>query len=990
VVVQQIENTLDANGNTILLTTRQRFHDAATNGAGLGDLRDPSNNPKARVSFEAYYYDAANRLTDAVDVGTNGTNGAYSRPDDDHKPTVSTDALLLTKYGYDDAGRQDAVTDPRNHITKTYFDMASRPIRTIANWDGSDQSPASNATPSVFGSTRQITDYTYDGSDHVLTMKAWGTNSSTFQTTKYVYGVTTSTSGIDSNDLLAQVQYPNTSTNGTAGAPGTTSAFIVSYTYNAVGDKSGMTDRNGNIHAYAYDALGRLTSDTATTIGSGVNNHIRRLGYSYDSAGHLAKSTSYTDTSGTNAVSEVWDIYNGLGQLTKEYQEHAGLATTNSVSVGYTYSEMSGGNHSRPTSMIYPDGRTITYDYDGANGLDNAISRVSGIGQGAGTNHATLEGYKYLGLSTIVEKNRPLNSTKLSYIQQNGDTLHGSDGGDQYVGLDRFNRVADQWWFSFSGTTVTGTLDRFQYGYDRGGNVLYKRNLGPGTAAATFSELYHANSSASGDDATAYDALNRLTAFRRGALSSSGHNGSGLDTVTATNATISGLDGSRTWSLDAQGNATSITTDSSGTQTSSFNSQNQFTGTNTAVTYDNNGNMTHDDNGNSISYDAWDRLRTVGAKTFDYLADRRFASSVNWGTFIARDYYYSKDWQIIEEDDLFNPGFGPVKQNVWGIGYVDDQIERDRYYNDDGDAITPERLWVQQDANHNVTSLADNNATVQERMVYDPYGSFKVLTSTWTGSSDAYSWDYYHQGGRWDGDLQLYNFRNRWYSPTLETWTQQDPAGYADGPNRYIPLVADPTFYVDPLGLDSIPTGNARRANPQLIQEYAWDQNVKMHSETVGCTVYQYWYDKQKVRTIERYDLQVEQINENVWNSIGPAMQDLGNDLMGVGTGGGVLGILNKGPVRKCALKAAGIALVSGGLIYVGGRLVGTLGGDHGTIWVTTLQDAGRVITDWQYTGKTRLNHVEAIENPNCRCSDNGQGGPGGQLRRGRYNINAR
>jgi RHS repeat-associated protein len=814
VVVQQVENTYDNNGNATLVTTRDRFHDAATNGAGLGDLRDPSNNPKARVSFQAYYYDAANRTTDALDVGTAGsTNGTFSRPG---SPWTRSGTALVTTYGYDDAGRQDSITDTRGHTNKTYFDMASRPIRTIANWDGSDQSPASNSTPSVFSSTSQIADYTYDGSDHVLTMKAWGTNSSTFQTTQYVYGVTTSTSGINSNDLLLKVEYPNTSTNGTAGAPGTTSAFIVSYTYNALGDKTGMTDRNQTTHAYAYDAMGRPTSDTVTAFGSGVNDHVKRLGYSYDTAGRLAKSTSYFDTSGTNAVSEVWDVYNGLGQLTREYQDHDSLASTNSVSVGYTYSEMSGGNHSRPTSMIYPDGRTITYDYDGANGLDNAISRVSGIGQGAGTNHVTLEGYKYLGLSTIVEKNRPLEGVKLSYIQQPGDASADSTSsayaGDQYTGLDRFGRVKDQWWFSFSGTTVTATLDRFQYGYDAGGNVLYKNNLGPGTNAASFSELYHANSSTSSDDATAYDAMNRLTAFRRGTLSSSGNNGSGLDTVSTSNTNIAGLDGARSWGLDALGNSTSITTDGS-TQNRTSDSQNELktlsVGTNTTtLTYDSNGNLTHDDNGNTITYDAWDRLRNVGAKTFDYLADRRFASAINFGNFVARDYYYSKDWQIIEEDDLFNPGFGPVKQNVWGIGYVDDQIERDRYYDDDGNPISPtERLWVQQDANHNVTSIADNNAAVQERMVYDPYGSFKVLTSTWGASSDSYSWDYYHQGGRWDADLQLYNFRNRWYSPTMETWTQQDPASarYLDGPNLYAYDGSAPTEFSDPTGLSIRP-----------------------------------------------------------------------------------------------------------------------------------------------------------------------------------------
>src|SRR6185437_7974317 len=99
---------------------------------------------------------------------------------------------------------------------------------------------------------------------------------------------------------------------------------------------------------------------------------------------------------------------------------------------------------------------------------------------------------------------------------------------------------------------------------------LYKKN----DVNSAFSELYHGNSSTSGDDNTAYDPLNRLTAFRRGTLSSSSNNGSGLDRVTTLNST-SGLSGNeQSWSLDAIGNPSSVTTD--GTSTARTNdSQNQ-------------------------------------------------------------------------------------------------------------------------------------------------------------------------------------------------------------------------------------------------------------------------------------------------------------------------------------------------------------------------------------------------------------------------------
>ena len=60
---------------------------------------------------------------------------------------------------------------------------------------------------------------------------------------------------------------------------------------------------------------------------------------------------------------------------------------------------------------------------------------------------------------------------------------------------DRFGRVIDQNWLN---TTTGVTTDRFQYTYDRDGDVLSENNL----VDAAVSELYGANSSTSGDSNT--------------------------------------------------------------------------------------------------------------------------------------------------------------------------------------------------------------------------------------------------------------------------------------------------------------------------------------------------------------------------------------------------------------------------------------------------------------------------------------------------------
>ena len=73
------------------------------------DKRDASTNPKARVSYNAFYYDNASRLTASVDVGTNG-GSSYARPGS--APSRS-DTVLVSSYGYDDASPDSGGGDGR-------------------------------------------------------------------------------------------------------------------------------------------------------------------------------------------------------------------------------------------------------------------------------------------------------------------------------------------------------------------------------------------------------------------------------------------------------------------------------------------------------------------------------------------------------------------------------------------------------------------------------------------------------------------------------------------------------------------------------------------------------------------------------------------------------------------------------------------------------------------------------------------------------------
>lgn len=223
----------------------------------------------------------------------------------------------------------------------------------------------------------RITRYTYDGNDNVTSLTADLPAGQNDQTTVYTYGVTTAGgSNINHNGLLAGVTYPSD------GNPATSETET--FTYNALGQTTSKTDRNGTVHSYGYDPLGRLVSDTVTTLGAGVDGAIRRLGYTYNSQGRPEKVTSYANTAGTNVVNQVQRQYNGFGQLVSEYQAHDGAVNTGSTpKVQYTYAAEDKG--ARPTGMVYPDGRVLSYGYGTVGSLNDRISRLSALVDNDGT-----------------------------------------------------------------------------------------------------------------------------------------------------------------------------------------------------------------------------------------------------------------------------------------------------------------------------------------------------------------------------------------------------------------------------------------------------------------------------------------------------------------------------------------------------------------------------------------------------------------------------
>ena len=668
---------------------------------------------------------------------------------------TSPNAVVTTLSLGGDNGNVVDTTDPDGIDTRTYYDPLGRTVQSIQDFTNGAVTSSSNKT----------TDYSYNSAGMTSLTAEMG--SGIGETTQWNYGVSTSgtpDSTINSNDIVGTTEEPNPST----GQPSTSLETTV--TVNNLGETLTSTDPNGTTHTYTYDVLGQETADTVTTLGTGVDGSVMKIGTSYTTLGAPYLITSYNSSGGV--VNQVEDVYNGLDQLTYQYQSTSGAVNTSTTPyVEYEYTDLSSGNNSRLTAVVYPEGYTVNYNY--ASGLNNNISRLSSLSDSTGT----LESYLYLGLDTVVEMDHPESGIDLTYISQTGGT---GSAGDQYTGIDQFGRVDEQNWYD---PTTSSSVFDVQYGYDKDSNVLYRNDV----FNTAMSELY------------SYDSLGQITTFERGTLNS-GH------------TAITSPSVSETWTYDALGNHTQDSTTTTGTTTvnSTFNYDNQIASLSSGTTpaYDADGNMTTDQSDLTYTYDAWGRLVTVknsGGTTLEsYSYDGMGDALTNTVSGTTTNFYYSTMGQVLEEQ-ANSTGYY-IQRYVWSPAYVNKMILRDNDTSGTGLTATGSgytRLFALQDADYNVVALVNTSGVVVERYVYDPFGSVTILTGSYgSRSSSSYNWVYGFQGGRKDGITSNTRFGARETNLGLGVWMSQDPLGFGGGQvNVYGFEGNGPVGRVDPSGM---------------------------------------------------------------------------------------------------------------------------------------------------------------------------------------------
>lgn len=131
-----------------------------------------------------------------------------------------------------------------------------------------------------------------------------------------------------------------------------------------------------------------------------------------------------------------------------------------------------------------------------------------------------------------------------------------------------------------------------------------------------------------------------------------------------------------------------------------------------------------------------------------------------------------------------------------------------------------ERLYAQQDAGWNLTTITGPTGAPQQRVGYSPYGLYTVLNAVFAPASSTNEWETLFASYRFDPAPRVYVARRRHLSSPLGAWISRDPAGSGSAllyeilagttpalsayANLYQYAGNQPLRYVDPFGLRDV------------------------------------------------------------------------------------------------------------------------------------------------------------------------------------------
>jgi len=381
--------------------------------------------------------------------------------------------------------------------------------------------------PTQIDEAGRRTAFNYDAGGNLLSRTVTDTATQQSRTWAYTYnilGQVLSANGprTDVNDITTYSYYADNTANHKPGdlwkitnALGHTTTFTA---YDANGRLLSLTDPNGLVIGFAYDARGRLTQKTVDG---------NTTAYAYDKAGNLTQTTSaagVTHTFTYDAAHRLTDITDALGGKIHYTLDAMGNRTKeeildNSGAVVKTRSRVYDALN-RLAQDIGAYNQTTRYEYD-ANGNLTQVTDANG--------HATQ--HQYDSLNRLIRSTNAL-AGLTDYRYDGQDRLTQVTDANNHDTVYSYNGLGDLMQLDSPNTGIT------QYGYDSAGNRIGK------TDAANVSVTY------------TYDALNRIKSGDGGAQFYYDENG---NLGKLSRALRSGFNGNRTLKYDRAGRLTSIT-----------------------------------------------------------------------------------------------------------------------------------------------------------------------------------------------------------------------------------------------------------------------------------------------------------------------------------------------------------------------------------------------------------------------------------------------
>ena len=401
-MLSQTLTTYDAAGNVTLTTDKERFDNDLS--SSTGDLGGPSTSPDARVSYVGNWYDAANRLTDSVNFGT---NNSVSYPTTvptlpPGKNIVSQATASGTTTTLVDAGRTEASSYFLGYTITITAGTDSGQTAVVTGFNGSTGTitfspPFSSATDSTsvykLAPPTPVTGKASSGSTTTLV-----DSHLTGPTSFYVGYKITITAGTDAGQTSVITAY-NSSTNTLTFSPALSSAIdSTSVYYLAPGAVSG-TASSGSTTTLVDSNLaqpGEMFVGWTLNILAGTDAGKSAIVTDYNSSTHtLTFAPAFASAIDSTSVYSLTlpallshTDYDSAGRGFRTI-DAKGLATVNSFDMlDRTTQTVAAWDGNIPSSSHYDRNQTTNYTYDGN---DNILTMTAE--QPGGTNQTT--GYLY-------------------------------------------------------------------------------------------------------------------------------------------------------------------------------------------------------------------------------------------------------------------------------------------------------------------------------------------------------------------------------------------------------------------------------------------------------------------------------------------------------------------------------------------------------------------------------------------------------------------